>query len=670
MNLQEKLKIENRKTRSIKKRITAAVLSIIILLSIVLGGITSILNYSSTIDSLKLSMMETAEIAGADIASELMAYRNIVYEIGTIDKLLDKNTSIQEKRSIIDIRSEKYGFTRGNILKADGSSLFDQNNYSDREYFQMAIKGNTYASDPVISKVNGKMTMVISGPIWENGVPESKVIGVVYFVPKEDFLNKQMAEMEVGGSGAAYIINNKGVTIAHKNSELVGKENITEESKTNNSLKDLANIHKSMIAGESGFGRYTYNWEKKVVAYAPVPDAAGWSIGLATSEKDFLSGFRRALYLVTITLIIFILIGIFISRKFADTISNPIIECSKRLNMLANGDLKSSVPIIYSGDETEQLLVDLAKTIENINLSIEETSLSLSSASNGDLTHLINRKFDGDLEELGNAVNNIILSLNETLRQINISANQVACGSDQVSAGAQSLAQGATQQSSSVEELVATIEDISENINESTRNAVDAKAKVELVEVDIQKCNLKMHDMLSAMEKISDESNEISKIIKTIEDIAFQTNILALNAAVEAARAGSAGKGFAVVADEVRALAIKCAQAANSTTTLIGNSISSVESGSVIANDTGEIMNLVVKSVKDVSRLIETISESAVSEAGAISQVKQGIEQISAVVHSNSATAEESAASSEELSAQADGLNELVSRFILTNNNL
>jgi methyl-accepting chemotaxis protein len=272
-----------------------------------------------------------------------------------------------------------------------------------------------------------------------------------------------------------------------------------------------------------------------------------------------------------------------------------------------------------------------------------------------------------DYEPIMEALRNIRNNLSDALSRINESADQVANGSEQVSSGAQALSQGATEQASSIQELAATINDISNQINSNAQNAKEARKEAEGAEKNVLTSNQKMVEMNQAMMQISDKSNEIGKIIKTIEDIAFQTNILALNAAVEAARAGEAGKGFAVVADEVRNLASKSGDAAKNTTLLIEESMRAVENGTKISTDTAKSMHQVVESTKRINMIIENVAEASDKQAVAVNQVTQGIDQISSVVQTNSATAEQSAAASEELSGQAHIMKGLVQQFKLYN---
>lgn len=360
-------------------------------------------------------------------------------------------------------------------------------------------------------------------------------------------------------------------------------------------------------------------------------------------------------------LIFSITLALYISRS----ISKPIKACADRLVLLSNGDLKADVPVTTSKDETGIMLGALKSTTSFLNDIIMEIGRGLNEIGNGNFTVSTEFEFKGDFIALKESIEMIIESLNSTLSQINLSSDQVAGGSDQVSSGAQALSQGATEQASSIEELSATISEISSQINLNAENSRKAKDESENTENEITEGNRQMQDMMAAMNEINSKSSEIGKIIKTIEDIAFQTNILALNAAVEAARAGSAGKGFAVVADEVRNLAGKSADAAKTTTALIGETISAVENGTKIAENTAQAMISVVEGAKVVTSLIEQIANASNEQANAVSQVTLGVEQISSVVQTNSATAEESAAASEELSGQAQILKELVSKFQL-----
>ncbi|WP_286153101.1 methyl-accepting chemotaxis protein [Sporofaciens musculi] len=348
-------------------------------------------------------------------------------------------------------------------------------------------------------------------------------------------------------------------------------------------------------------------------------------------------------------------------------INRPVKELDNVAKKIAEGDLDQSITY-NSRDELGTLATNFNKTVgrlRNYVNYIDEISSVLRQIAGGNLVFELTLDYEGEFAKVKQALEEISHSLNETLGQINQAADQVSSGSDQVSSGAQALSQGATQQASSIEELAATINEISTQVKDTAATANEVRRQTDQTGEQVATSNTQMQEMIAAMTEISDKSTQISKIIKTIEDIAFQTNILALNAAVEAARAGEAGKGFAVVADEVRNLASKSSEASKSTAGLIEGTVQAVEKGTEIANATAESLFAVVESTKGVVASVDKIASAADQQADSIEQVTLGIDQISSVVQTNSATAQESAAASEELSSQAQVMKNLVGRFTL-----
>jgi len=350
-----------------------------------------------------------------------------------------------------------------------------------------------------------------------------------------------------------------------------------------------------------------------------------------------------------------------------DAVIEPVKEAAVVLKEMANGNLHVSVKGDYKGDHAE-IKNALNSTLYALSIYITEISQVLVEMSNSNLDIAINNEYKGDFSEIKDALNLIIASFNDVFGEINNSSEQVASGSRQVSDGSQALSQGATEQASSIEQLTASITEVAAQTKENAINANQANELALTAKENAEKGNNHMNGMLNSMKEINESSSNISKIIKVIDDIAFQTNILALNAAVEAARAGQHGKGFAVVAEEVRNLAARSANAAKETTTLIEGSIKKAEAGTQIANDTAKALVEIVGGVAKVSELVGQIASASNEQATAISQINKGVEQVSQVVQTNSATAEESAAASEELSSQAELLKEMVGKFKLKQN--
>lgn len=352
-----------------------------------------------------------------------------------------------------------------------------------------------------------------------------------------------------------------------------------------------------------------------------------------------------------------------------DAVIQPINEASTVLQQMAQGNLKVMVAGNYKGDHAA-IKEALNSTILSLRGYVEEISQVLTEMAESNLNVGITREYLGDFGQIKDSLNLIISSFNDVLIEINNAADQVSTGARSVSDSSQELSQGASEQASTVEQITASMTEIAAQTKQNALNANQANVLAILAKTNAVEGNDQMKSMLNAMKEINESSGNISKIIKVIDEIAFQTNILALNAAVEAARAGQHGKGFAVVAEEVRNLAARSANAAKETTVMIEGSIKKVEDGTKIANETAEALNKIVEDIAKAATLVGDIAAASNEQATGITQVNQGIAQVSQVTQTNSATAEQSASASEELASQADLLKSMIKRFSLKNGNV
>ena len=560
-----------------------------------------------------------------------------------------------------------HGFQRVNIIGLDGISIFDGKDYSDREYVRQAMQGNIFVSEPLISKITGELSIMVAAPLYADGIYGSAIVGVVYFVPRETFLNDIVSAIQVGENSRAYMINKSGDTIADITLDTITVQNIETEAQNNPALEELAAIHAKMRQGKTGFGSYTSGDNKMFAAYAPVEDTDGWSIAVTAPQLNYLASTRDAMVINIVVIVIAILISVIVALILAFRISKPMKACADRMKLLVEGDLESPMPKITNRDETGMLARSTASLVEGLRTVISDIGYLLNEMANQNLdVHTGHEEvYVGSFRDILLSMRNMKEELSGALRQVNHSAEEVSNASNQLSASAQMLGQGTTEQAGSVQELAARVSVISEQVKNTAQGALNVRGQTHQTGEEILLCNQKMQNLVEAMQKIQESSDEIGKILKTIDDIAFQTNILALNAAVEAARAGSAGKGFAVVAEEVRNLAGKSAEAAQNTSSLIEHSTDAVHTGTEIARTTAEILSAVVDSIQSVVDSIDHIATVSNEQSDAVWQVSEGINQISIVVQSNSATAEEGASASEQLSAEASGLKQLVGQFTL-----
>lgn len=527
------------------------------------------------------------------------------------------------------------------------------------EQSQTTLQGAVKTLDLYLQEQFGELHLNAGGELVD--AKGSAVLGNHEYLDR--FANSMGVVATVfGKSGSSYVRTLTTITDSN-GSRALGTE-----------LDSSGAAYAAINAGQSYFGVADILGTEHEVAYQPLRDSSGQTIGILfvgmpmDSIRAIMNeGTSKTITTMLIPAIIVLAAAAAIAVLISNSIVRPIKKIESAARQIAEGEFNVKLDV-RSKDEVGQLANSLGRTIDqlvNYQSYIDEIADALNSIANSDLRVELRLNYEGQFKKLKDHMEGLIENLSRTLMVINESSQQVRSGAEQVSDGAQSLSQGATEQASSVEELSASIAETAAKVKHNAGNAITARDKASAAGTEMNRSAEQMSRMVTAMDNISGKSSEISKIIKIIDDIAFQTNILALNAAVEAARAGAAGRGFAVVADEVRNLAGKSADAVKQTSSLIEETIQAVQAGSAIATQTSESMGKAARGAAEAVTLIEEIAHASQEQAESINQINQGIEQISSVVQVNAATAEESAAASEELTAQSVSMQEQISRFRL-----
>lgn len=546
-----------------------------------------------------------------------------------------------------------------------GIDIFDDyDSYGQADYYLPAkVNRATHVTEPYVWELgNGESVNLItlSTPVLDR---KGNFIGVANC--DIDVSSLESVSYETGGYESAfiYVVTGEGICIAHSTDKsVVGKvpSMISESSAVKEAVK-LGKDTKEYI-------KNPYMKGKKAVLFHKAISFKGtdvnWSVAYAVDRGEAIKTVLRiSLALIGISivgLIALILLSNYTVKKYLKPI-DPVMVMAENMG---NCQLRNANnPVVDSDDELGKLAEIFVETSSRMCEYMTEVSTVLDNIANCNLDINFDKDFKGDFKLIEENINTILNALNTTFMKIRDSAIQVTMGADHFSSSAQSMSQGSMEQASQIEELSAKITEITEQVKDSAMHAKEANHKAENVGIELENSNAQMRELLIAMETMTDTSSQIGNIIKTIEDIAFQTNILALNAAVEAARAGEAGKGFAVVADEVRNLASKSAEAAKDTTALIESSMHSVSEGAKYANTTAASLESVVSGTKEILAAIAEISGKTDMQTSALDEATIGLSQISKVVQTNAAIAEENAAASEELTAQAQLLHGYINEF-------
>ncbi len=653
--------------RKVQGKITVIICAIILCVAVINGGVGSAVTHVSTAWALQSSAQELAKVSATAAENMIMSYTMVIAEIASNEILTDGASTLEQKRAYLEGKRDAYYMRGTGLTDRSGKELLTGTDVSAEPFFQNAIQGNAYMSTPYISDDQKDMYLIVSAPIRKG----DSIEGVAFFVCDTVILQDIVKYTTVGENGTSYILDKDGNTIAYKDNALVlNKKNGMAEAEAdpkNRGKQALGRVEKRMVNGETGVETYTYtDGTRYIQGFAPISGTDGWSAAVCLDQDEFMAVSVRGSLIQVLILAVLVGLGAVVAWRVGVVIGGPLKRCARRLAQLEKGDLHSAVPEVHTRDEIGILAESSANLIAGFQQMIREMNQSLERIAQGDLTCTVNADYyPGDFAPLQQHMQMILERLNEAMSGVVHSADEVSGSAAQVADGASSLAQGAAEQAGTIEHLFYTVGGFSDRITQMAAGAVTASEQAEEAAVQLRESAQTMEELLEAIRRIDENSAEVSKIMKVINDIAFQTNVLALNAAVEAARAGAAGKGFAVVADEVRDLSTRSAESAKTTEELIGRSLSAVEEGTRLAEKTAEALHQVMESSQKSIDYIQSISVQAQGQAEDIQMINQKVEQISSVVQTNSATSEESAATSRELEDQVVYLKKLVSRFRL-----
>ena len=670
-----------KKTTNSRKRIADEILhqiggSVILVFLLIAAAAICMVGWLS-LSSKKTELTEESNAAANQLTGFLEQYTKSVEQLSANPEIKEVMT---ETKAGDDIRkAQKMDTVMANLVNIadtdtenllavwisdlDASVLTQSDGFTSEEGWDITGRGwygcietkQTILTEPYVDSSTGKMILSAAAPVLdENG----NVLGAVGMDISLDHMTNIMSEYKIGRKGYILLLSENGIFLYHPQNDMIQK-NIQDVNISKNAVDALE-------SGKNEFLKYKTDGTTKYGFLQHAGDTGYMVLSSLPLSEYYATFLAMVLGLLLLFAAGAVLIAVSI-RKSSASLTKPIMDLNQTAQQLAAGDLDVNL-LVTSQDEIGELGQSIQKTVERLKeyiVYIDETAEVLAQVADGNLNISLKNDYVGEFQKIKTALLNISDSMNQVMLGINESSQHVSVGASELASASQILAEGAEQQAASIQQLTATTATVAEQVESSRKGAEDSARATEQAASIIEDNQEKMKQMMNAMDKIHETSQQVVGIIQTIEDIASQTNLLSLNASIEAARAGEAGKGFAVVADEIGKLALESSEAANTTKELIGISMEEISKGNTIARGAMESLKESVSAIDTVNKMIKETAENAAVQAENMNQLRMGIEEIAHGIQDNSAASQETSAISEELASQAETLNQMVQKFEL-----
>lgn len=638
--------------KSIKTKMIMNLGMVMLIICISLGVVSYITSQNALVSTVNTTFPQIAIQTAGSVEAKVSGELSVLESIASIDDIYDPNVPYENKLKLFINEVQRLGYIKmgiadptGNVLFSDGKST----NISDRDYFKNGLLGMKNVSDPIISKTDGSVVIAYAVPVRYN----NSITGVLVCTVNSDSLSKFINNVKFGKTGNAFMINKKGVVVAHNNLELVkNMYNPIEEAKKDTSLEGLANVEKNMATGKSAAEDYYYQGQEKYVGYAPV-NGTNWSIAVVANKSEVLSQLTVLKVSVIAASTIFLLLGVACIYIISIRIADAIKRTSKHLETLSMGDLSFDVSTKYINAKDELGLI--ARSIKNVKDSMSAMIKSIKESSNS-------------IELQSDNLSSVSEEMSASSQSITLAVNDVAKGTGSQAEELLTSTQLLDTFSDALNEMVNEISDIDKNSQNINSMANKSSENMQSMTNSINNIDNSFSEFSEKILMLTQNIEQINAITNVINGIADQTNLLALNAAIEASRAGESGRGFSVVADEIRKLAEQSKNSSENINKLIHNIL---KDANIIVNNThqmsGELSNqvatindstesfkMIIDAIDNIIPKIETINSSAISLNNSKNTILDKLNEVSAISEETSASSQEISASSEELNASAE----------------